>query len=223
MVELRSMAVRCRTHVSERILRRRRLIHHLENAKGCSLTSGWLTRLKANQMEDLGHLGVVTAFVDKMYVVVRLSMVDVNSMVGVDFRRLIHMSCFWFLGTSLGLCSGSFPNSAFRTNGFGILVFVSSFCIDCSSSGSCVLISIDVGFELVGVDVSGLSCLGDIVSVGSTPRRVDKKKQFLVLSLSKSSSRWFRDVECWSRLGVANTLSSRSSEELKTWIEADGL
>nr|GEY02244.1 putative reverse transcriptase domain-containing protein [Tanacetum cinerariifolium]GEY06665.1 putative reverse transcriptase domain-containing protein [Tanacetum cinerariifolium] len=33
MVELRSMAVRCRTQVSERILRRRRVIHHLENVK----------------------------------------------------------------------------------------------------------------------------------------------------------------------------------------------
>nr|GEX07659.1 hypothetical protein [Tanacetum cinerariifolium] len=39
MVELRSMAVRCRTQVSERILRRRRVIHHLENVKGCP-TSG---------------------------------------------------------------------------------------------------------------------------------------------------------------------------------------
>ncbi|GKB42034.1 hypothetical protein Tco_0886976, partial [Tanacetum coccineum] len=69
MVELRSMAVRCRTQVSERILRRRRLIHHLENAKGCGPTLGWLARLKANQMGYLGHLGVAIAFVDNMYVV----------------------------------------------------------------------------------------------------------------------------------------------------------
>ncbi|GKE10664.1 hypothetical protein Tco_1414215 [Tanacetum coccineum] len=80
MVELRSMAVRCRTQVSERILRRRRLIHHLENAKGCGPTSGWLARLKANQMGYLGHLGVVIAFVDNMYVVVRKKEKDVVDM-----------------------------------------------------------------------------------------------------------------------------------------------
>ncbi|GKF33789.1 hypothetical protein Tco_0106989 [Tanacetum coccineum] len=64
------MAVRCRTQVSERILRRRRVIVHLENVKGCH-TYRWLRRLKANQMEDLGHLGVINAFMDKMYAAVR--------------------------------------------------------------------------------------------------------------------------------------------------------
>ncbi|GKD99585.1 hypothetical protein Tco_1387569, partial [Tanacetum coccineum] len=52
MVELRSMVMRCRTQVSDRILRRRRLVDHLERTKGCGPTSGWLNQLKANQMED---------------------------------------------------------------------------------------------------------------------------------------------------------------------------
>ncbi|GJZ08304.1 hypothetical protein Tco_0542587 [Tanacetum coccineum] len=52
MVELRSMVMRCR----------------------------WLNQLKANQMEDLRHLGVVNAFVDKMYVVIRKREKDVADM-----------------------------------------------------------------------------------------------------------------------------------------------
>ncbi|GJR01920.1 hypothetical protein Tco_0524904 [Tanacetum coccineum] len=79
MVELRLMAVRCRTQVSERILRRRRVIVHLENVKGCH-TYRWLRRLKANQMEDLGHLGVINAFMDKMYAAVRKREKDVADM-----------------------------------------------------------------------------------------------------------------------------------------------
>ncbi|GJV95746.1 hypothetical protein Tco_1547323 [Tanacetum coccineum] len=71
MVELRLMAVRCRTQVLERILRCRRVIHHLEHIVGCGPTSGWLKQLRANQMKDMGHLGVVNEFVDKMYVDVR--------------------------------------------------------------------------------------------------------------------------------------------------------
>nr|GEW42703.1 retrovirus-related Pol polyprotein from transposon TNT 1-94 [Tanacetum cinerariifolium] len=81
MVELWSMAVRCRTQVSERILRRHRVIDHLENVKGCP-SCGWLKRLKDNQMEDLGHLGVINAFVDKMYAVVPKREEDV---VAIDY------------------------------------------------------------------------------------------------------------------------------------------
>nr|GFC83864.1 hypothetical protein [Tanacetum cinerariifolium] len=77
MVELRSLAVRCRTQVSNRILRRRHLIVHLERTKGCGPTSGWLNRLKANHREDMRYLGVVNAFVDKMYVVVHKREKDV--------------------------------------------------------------------------------------------------------------------------------------------------
>ncbi|GJS58468.1 hypothetical protein Tco_0653252 [Tanacetum coccineum] len=80
MVELRSMVMRCRTQVSDRILRRHRLINHLERTKGCGPTSGWLNQLKANKMEDLRHLGVVNAFVDKMYVVIRKREKDVADM-----------------------------------------------------------------------------------------------------------------------------------------------
>ncbi|GKD35760.1 hypothetical protein Tco_1251269 [Tanacetum coccineum] len=78
MVELRSMAVCCRTQVSDMILRHRRFIDHLERTKDCGPTSGWLNRLKANQMEDMRHMGVVNAFVDKMYVVVRKREKDVG-------------------------------------------------------------------------------------------------------------------------------------------------
>ncbi|GJY14914.1 probable calcium-binding protein CML49 [Tanacetum coccineum] len=140
MVELRSMAVRCRTQVSDRILRRRRLIDHLEHTKGCGPTSGWLNQLTANHMEDLGHLGVVNAFVDKMYVAVR--------------KRE--------KGTSVRSGYGSFPNSAFRTDVFGNLLFASPFCIESSSCGPCILVSVDVSLVLVGVDECGelLSDLG---------------------------------------------------------------
>ncbi|GKA35544.1 hypothetical protein Tco_0722035 [Tanacetum coccineum] len=79
MVELRSMAVRCRTQVSDRILRRRRVIDHLEKVKGCP-TSAWLKCLRANQMEDLGYLGVLNSFVDKMYGAVRKREKDVADM-----------------------------------------------------------------------------------------------------------------------------------------------
>nr|GEW20630.1 hypothetical protein [Tanacetum cinerariifolium] len=76
------------SEVTERILRHRLVIHHLEHTVGCDPTSGWLNRLRVNQMEDLGHLGVVNAFVDKMYVAVLTS------------------------------GSGSFPNSVFQTDVF---------------------------------------------------------------------------------------------------------
>ncbi|GKF59524.1 hypothetical protein Tco_0176310, partial [Tanacetum coccineum] len=65
--ELRSMAVRCRTRVAERTVRRRSLINHLEHRVGNYPTSGWLRRLGANQREDLHLLGMVNAFVARLY------------------------------------------------------------------------------------------------------------------------------------------------------------
>nr|GEW94189.1 hypothetical protein [Tanacetum cinerariifolium] len=65
MVELRSMVGRCRTLVQDRILRRRRVICHLENVKGCP-TYGWLERLRENQMEDLAQLGVLNPLLDRI-------------------------------------------------------------------------------------------------------------------------------------------------------------
>nr|GEX07487.1 hypothetical protein [Tanacetum cinerariifolium] len=79
MVEMRSMAVRCRTNVTERIVRRRRVIDHLEKTKGCQ-TVGWLSRLNANHMEDLAYLGIISGFVDKMYAAVRKKEKDVAEM-----------------------------------------------------------------------------------------------------------------------------------------------
>ncbi|GKE86382.1 hypothetical protein Tco_1560124, partial [Tanacetum coccineum] len=63
--ELRSMAIGCRTHVAERILRRRNVITQLERSSGCIPTSGWMVWLEANQRDDLELLRVVNGFVDR--------------------------------------------------------------------------------------------------------------------------------------------------------------
>nr|GEV26094.1 polyubiquitin [Tanacetum cinerariifolium] len=52
----------------------------LEHIVGCGPTSGWLKQLRANQMKDTGHLGIVNEFVDKMYVAVRKREKDVADM-----------------------------------------------------------------------------------------------------------------------------------------------
>ncbi|GKD65392.1 hypothetical protein Tco_1307500 [Tanacetum coccineum] len=79
MVELHSMLVCCCTHVQDRILRRRRVICHLENVKGCP-PYGWLERLRENQMKDLAQLGVLNPFVDRMYAGVQEKENDVADM-----------------------------------------------------------------------------------------------------------------------------------------------
>ncbi|GKE15020.1 hypothetical protein Tco_1422597, partial [Tanacetum coccineum] len=61
------MVVRCRTDVAERTVRRRNVITQMERMSGFVPTSGWMRRLRANQMKDLELLGIVNQFVARLY------------------------------------------------------------------------------------------------------------------------------------------------------------
>ncbi|GKE50330.1 hypothetical protein Tco_1481588 [Tanacetum coccineum] len=65
--ELRSKVVRCRIDVAERVVRRYNVITQMERMPGHVPTSGWMRRLKANQMKDLELLDIVNMFVFRLY------------------------------------------------------------------------------------------------------------------------------------------------------------
>ncbi|GKE21101.1 hypothetical protein Tco_1432613 [Tanacetum coccineum] len=137
MVELRSMAVRFRTQVSERILRRRHVIDHLENVKSCP-TCGC-------RSQDRRGCGV--------YGLLKVSLV-------FSFGCLL--SCFIFFVHSKVSSCGSLLKSVFQADSFGKLlgsppfsVFVGSGVlggVDCNSLVSLVSPSMTSGWLLAVVD-----------------------------------------------------------------------
>nr|GEV10160.1 hypothetical protein [Tanacetum cinerariifolium] len=76
-VEVRSMGIRFRTELQEKIASRRLVTEHLEKV---GATSRWLMCLNRDQEDDVSLVGLLDTFVHRMYEIVRKREKDVREL-----------------------------------------------------------------------------------------------------------------------------------------------